>query len=83
MIIMITPACHPDSLFLSFPILPTYLPMYHSRKGGLLAVTDANLMLGRVSPKYFPHIFGPQENEALDVEEVKKAFECLTQEVGR
>jgi N-methylhydantoinase A/oxoprolinase/acetone carboxylase beta subunit len=29
------------------------------RKGGQLAVTDANLLLGRVIPDYFPFIFGP------------------------
>jgi 5-oxoprolinase (ATP-hydrolysing) len=31
------------------------------RKGGDLAVTDANLLLGRVLPDYFPKIFGPTE----------------------
>jgi hypothetical protein len=29
------------------------------RKGGALAITDANLQLGRILPEYFPHIFGP------------------------
>jgi len=32
------------------------------RKGGPLAVTDANLQLGRLLPEYFPHIFGASEN---------------------
>ena len=36
------------------------------RKGGSLAVTDANLVLGRLLPEYFPKIFGPNEDEALD-----------------
>lgn len=31
------------------------------RKSGHLAVTDANVFLGRVIPKYFPKIFGPGE----------------------
>lgn len=35
------------------------------RKGGPLTVTDANLFLGRLVPKYFPSVFGPNENEAL------------------
>jgi 5-oxoprolinase (ATP-hydrolysing) len=36
------------------------------RRGGPLAVTDANVMLGKVQPRYFPKVFGPQANEALD-----------------
>jgi hypothetical protein len=31
------------------------------KKGGHLAITDANLVLGRILPAYFPNIFGPQE----------------------
>lgn len=48
------------------------------RKGGQLAVTDANLLLGRVIPDYFPFIFGPHEDEPLDIEATKRAFESLT-----
>lgn len=44
------------------------------RKGGELAVTDANLLLGRVIPDYFPSIFGPYENEPLDLEATREAF---------
>jgi hypothetical protein len=40
------------------------------RKNGYLSVTDANAALGRVVPEYFPRIFGPDENELLDVEGV-------------
>ena len=36
------------------------------RKGGYPAVTDANLVLGRILPAFFPHIFGPAEDEPLD-----------------
>jgi 5-oxoprolinase (ATP-hydrolysing) len=36
------------------------------RKGGQLAVTDANLVLGRIQPQYFPHIFGAAEDQPLD-----------------
>lgn len=32
------------------------------RKGGQLAVTDANLVLGRIIPELFPQIFGPTVN---------------------
>ena len=48
------------------------------RKGGALAVTDANLVLGRILPEYFPKIFGPNEDEALDYESSYKAFEEVT-----
>lgn len=47
------------------------------RKGGQLAVTDANLLLGRVIPDYFPFIFGPHENEPLDTKATRAAFEAL------
>ena len=47
------------------------------RKGGHLAVTDANAALGRVVPEYFPKIFGPNEDEMLDVEGVHSLrLEC-------
>ena len=47
------------------------------RKNGKLAVTDANVVLGRVIPSQFPHIFGPNEDQPLDVEGARKAFEEL------
>ncbi|KAG2383667.1 hypothetical protein C9374_004338 [Naegleria lovaniensis] len=47
-----------------------------------LAITDANLFLGRLMPEFFPKIFGPQENEPLDYEVTKRAFEELTNEVN-
>jgi hypothetical protein len=31
------------------------------KKGGYLAITDANLQLGRILPETFPKIFGPNE----------------------
>lgn len=52
------------------------------RKGGHLTITDANLLLGRLLPDYFPKIFGPNENEALDFEATKHAFEELTDEIN-
>ena len=44
------------------------------RKNGYLAVTDANAVLGRVIPSEFPHIFGPNEDEPLDVDGARQAF---------
>lgn len=48
------------------------------RKGGPLTVTDANLFLGRLLPEYFPKIFGPNENEPLDVGITGEKFAELT-----
>uniref|UniRef100_A0A2M4A7B1 Putative oxoprolinase n=1 Tax=Anopheles triannulatus TaxID=58253 RepID=A0A2M4A7B1_9DIPT len=52
------------------------------RKGGPLTVTDANLILGRLLPEYFPAIFGPAENEPLDYEATRAAFEVLRSEIN-
>ncbi|XP_053681292.1 5-oxoprolinase [Anopheles nili] len=52
------------------------------RKGGPLTVTDANLILGRLLPEYFPAIFGPDENEPLDYEATRAAFEVLRTEIN-
>ena len=49
--------------------------------GGPLAVTDANLVLGRLQTDYFPKIFGPKENEPLDKAATRRAFEKLLHEV--
>ncbi|ERN07735.1 hypothetical protein AMTRI_Chr08g204740 [Amborella trichopoda] len=48
------------------------------RKGGELAVTDANLILGTVIPDYFPSIFGPNEDQPLDVEATREEFRKLS-----
>ena len=47
------------------------------RKGGYLAVTDANVQLGRVVPAHFPAIFGPGEDQPLDVQGTAEAFQAL------
>ncbi|KFH66782.1 5-oxoprolinase (ATP-hydrolysing) [Podila verticillata NRRL 6337] len=52
------------------------------RKGGPLTVTDANLVLGRLNPEYFPKIFGPKENESLDINIARSKFETLTKEIN-
>ncbi|KAH9994653.1 Hydantoinase/oxoprolinase-domain-containing protein [Russula vinacea] len=52
------------------------------RKGGPLAVTDANLLLGRLVPKYFPKIFGKAENEPLDEDASRREFEKLAQNIN-
>jgi len=49
------------------------------RKNGYLAVTDANVVLGRVIPEHFPNIFGPNEDEPLDIEGARTAFRALAE----
>lgn len=53
------------------------------RKGGPLTITDANLVLGRLLPEYFPKIFGPKENESLDYEGSFNEFKKVTEEVNK
>ncbi|KRE02166.1 5-oxoprolinase [Bosea sp. Root381] len=52
------------------------------RRGGPLAVTDANVMVGKLIPSYFPAIFGEGRDQPLDVEAVKTKFAALAAEVG-
>ncbi len=52
------------------------------RRGGPLAVTDANVMVGKLLPDYFPKIFGPQQDQPLDADAVREAFAVLAKEVG-
>ncbi|KAI0704444.1 5-oxoprolinase [Cerioporus squamosus] len=52
------------------------------RKGGPLSVTDANLVLGRLVPDYFPKIFGKSEKEPLDIEASRSAFHKLAEEIN-
>jgi 5-oxoprolinase (ATP-hydrolysing) len=47
------------------------------RRGGPLAVTDANVMLGRIQADYFPTVFGPNGDQPLDGYTVKRQFEAL------
>ena len=51
------------------------------RRGGPLAVTDANVMLGKIQPQYFPNIFGKEGNLPLDKEIVNAYFIELSQEI--
>ena len=52
------------------------------RRGGPLAVTDANVMLGKLQPDFFPAIFGPDQDQPLDIEAVREGFEVLAREIG-
>ncbi|HRK37773.1 MAG TPA: hydantoinase B/oxoprolinase family protein [Burkholderiaceae bacterium] len=53
------------------------------RRGGPLAVTDANVLLGKIQPAWFPKVFGPGANEALSVEAVHALFAPLAAQTQR
>ncbi|MET0866764.1 MAG: hydantoinase B/oxoprolinase family protein, partial [Pseudorhodoplanes sp.] len=52
------------------------------RRGGPLAVTDANVMVGKLIPEFFPKIFGPKQDQPLDGEAVREGFAALSKQVG-
>ena len=53
------------------------------RRGGPLTVTDANIAVGKIQPAFFPKVFGPAGDEALDGEVVRARFAALAAEVER
>src|SRR5436190_1620089 len=52
------------------------------RRGGPLTVTDANVMLGKIQPEYFPKLFGVQGSESLDLQVVRIQFEELKNKIN-
>lgn len=52
------------------------------RRGGPLTVTDCNVMLGKLNPDHFPHVFGPNGDLPLDVEVVREKFAQMAQAVA-
>jgi 5-oxoprolinase (ATP-hydrolysing) len=74
------PACYRSVWHLN--AYTAYISDGCQRKGGPLAVTDANLMLGRLIPDYFPKIFGKSEKEPLDIDASRTAFEKLAQQIN-
>lgn len=52
------------------------------RRGGPLAVTDANVMTGKLLPDFFPKIFGPQQDQPLDAGAVQKSFGEMAKQIG-
>ncbi len=53
------------------------------RRGGPLATTDANVLLGKIQPEHFPQVFGPAANEALDRAVVLQKFQALAEQVAQ
>lgn len=52
------------------------------RRGGPLAVTDANIMTGKLQASLFPRVFGHAAHAALDVDVVQRRFADLGRETG-
>jgi len=52
-------------------------------KDGPLTVTDANVLLGRIQPAFFPRVFGPRADAPLDTKSVAAKFAALVREVGQ
>src|SRR5690606_16840860 len=53
------------------------------RNGGPLAITDANLCLGRIQPDFFPRVFGPNADQPLDAAATAARFAELGERVAR
>ncbi len=53
------------------------------RRGGPLAVTDANVLVGKVQPDFFPAVFGPEGNQRLDKQAVAERFAALSTQMNR
>ena len=52
------------------------------RRGGPLTVTDANLVLGRIDAEFFPRVFGPGADQALDRDAAQRGFAALAARVS-
>jgi len=53
------------------------------RRGGPLTVTDCNVMLGKVQPDYFPHVFGADADQPLDRAAVAARFAEMAEKIAR
>jgi 5-oxoprolinase (ATP-hydrolysing) len=51
------------------------------RQGGPLTVTDANLVLGKIQPEFFPRVFGPAGDAPLDAAVVREQFAAVAGEI--
>ncbi|QYF93168.1 hydantoinase B/oxoprolinase family protein [Massilia sp. PAMC28688] len=52
------------------------------RRGGPLAVTDCNVMLGKLQPAHFPAVFGPHADQPLDPDAVREQFTVMAAQIG-
>ena len=51
-------------------------------QGGPLTVTDCNVMVGKLQPQFFPHVFGVNGDSPLDADVVRRKFDQLAAEIG-
>lgn len=52
------------------------------RNGGPLAITDCNVMLGKLQPDLFPRVFGAGADQALDARLVAQKFSELAAQIA-
>ncbi|MEO0386123.1 MAG: hydantoinase B/oxoprolinase family protein [Pseudomonadota bacterium] len=52
------------------------------RRGGPLTVTDCNVLLGKLQPEAFPHVFGPGGDAPLDADIVREKFAALAARIA-
>ena len=50
--------------------------------GGPLAITDCNVMMGRLQPDLFPKVFGPGADQPLDADRTRSLFGVLSDEIA-
>lgn len=52
------------------------------RRDGPLTTTDANVLLGKIQPSHFPHVFGPNADEPLDLAAARRGFEAMARRMS-
>ncbi|MYM83552.1 5-oxoprolinase [Duganella sp. FT50W] len=52
------------------------------RRGGPLAVTDCNVMLGKIQPQHFPQLFGADGKQPLDAAAVRERFRAMAADIA-
>ena len=53
------------------------------RRGGPLCVTDANVMVGKINPDYFPQVFGQNGDQPMDADIVIEKFKKLSSDIEK
>ena len=51
--------------------------------GGPLTITDCNVMLGKLQPELFPHVFGPGGDGPLDAARTSRLFSELSDQIEK
>lgn len=53
------------------------------RQNGPLTVTDCNVMVGKIQPRFFPQVFGARRDQPIDIESVQQKFAILAQDISQ